>query len=167
MTVTVVAQHIVHDVGDLLLQFVYKHGGIIFLMLDVTQLFLPDARQLTALEQLLVNGVDKLYARGGGHKVLAFSTYVTTLEQGLYYSGTRRRPADAVLLKGSTQRLVLNKLTCRLHGAQERGFGIIFWRRGLLLRKRGRVRAALTLYKRGQRALLITFLAVFFVGVGF
>ena len=132
MTVTVVAQHIVHDVGDLLLQFVYKHGGIIFLMLDVTQLFLPDARQLTALEQLLVNGVDKLYARGGGHKVLAFSTYVTTLEQGLYYSGTRRRPADAVLLKGSTQRLVLNKLTCRLHGAQERGFGIIFWRRGLL-----------------------------------
>ena len=89
MTVTVVAQHIVHDVGDLLLQFVYKHGRIIFLMLYVAQLFLPDARQLTALEQLLVNCVDKLYARGGGHEVLAFSTDITTLKQRLYNSSTR------------------------------------------------------------------------------
>ena len=134
---------------------------------DLVGLTVYHARQLTALEQLLVNGVDKLNARGGGHKVLAFSTYVTTLEQGLYYSGTRRRTADAVLLKGSTQRLVLNKLACRLHGAQKRGFGIIFWRRGLLLRERGRVGTALALYERGQRALLITLLAVFFVGVGF
>ena len=89
MTVTVVAQHIVHDVGDLLLQFVYKHGGIIFLMLDVTQLFLPDARQLTALEQLLVNGVDKLYARGSGYKVFAFAPDVVAFEQRLDYAGTR------------------------------------------------------------------------------
>ena len=58
MTVTVVAQHIVHNLGYLLLQFVDKLCGIVLLMLDVAQLFLPDTRQLATLQQLFMNGVD-------------------------------------------------------------------------------------------------------------
>ena len=58
MAVAIVAQHIVHNLGYLLLQFVDKLCGVVLLMLDVAQLLLPDTRQLATLHQFFMNGVD-------------------------------------------------------------------------------------------------------------
>ena len=55
---TVVAQHVVHDGGDLRFQFVDKLGGIVFLVFDVAQFLLPDARQLAARQQFLLDDVN-------------------------------------------------------------------------------------------------------------
>ena len=102
-------------------------------MLDVAQTLLPDARQLAALKQLLVYGVYQLDTRSRSHEVLALASYVVALEESLYYSGTRRRSANAVLLKGGSQSFVLNKLACGLHGTQQGSLCIILrWRCPLL-----------------------------------
>ena len=52
-------------------------------MLDVAQLLLPDARQLTTGEELLLDHVDEFYPRWGGHQVLALPADVVALEERL------------------------------------------------------------------------------------
>jgi len=48
--VACIVHHLVDDVGHLLLQLLDKLLGIVGLVLDVTQLLLPDTRQLAALQ---------------------------------------------------------------------------------------------------------------------
>ena len=83
VAVAVVGQHVVHDFGDLLFQFVDKQHRVVGLSLDVAQFLLPDARQFAAFEQFFVDGVDEFDARGRGQQILAFAPDVVALEQRL------------------------------------------------------------------------------------
>ena len=58
-------------------------------MFYVPQLLFPYASELATLQKLLVYGVYQLYARLCSDEVLALSSDVATLEQGLYYVGAR------------------------------------------------------------------------------
>ena len=68
------------DVGHLLLQFVDKLLGIVFLVFDVAKLLLPDTRQLTALQQFLADQVDELDASGGGDETFLVAFDIVALE---------------------------------------------------------------------------------------
>ena len=87
MPVAAVVHHIRHDFGYLFLQLADKLCRVVFMMLNVAQLLLPDTRQLSAGEQTFVYGVDELRARGRGHQVLALPADIVTLEQGLDDTG--------------------------------------------------------------------------------
>ena len=129
-------------------------------MLYVAQLLLPDTRELAAGEQPLVYHVYQLYAGGRGYEVLALAAYVVALEERLDDAGSRRRASDAVLLERGAQFLVVHKLACRLHGSQERGFGVWLGWRGLLLGKSRRVWTLFALDKGFERALFVVFLGL-------
>ena len=58
------------------------------MVLDVTQFLLPDSRQLTTLQQFLVDGVNQFDARGRGDEVLALALDIVPLEEGLDDAGT-------------------------------------------------------------------------------
>ena len=64
--VAVVAQHLVHNLRNLLLELIDKLRCIVFLMLDVAQLFLPNTCQLTAFEQFFTNDPNQFDARRSG-----------------------------------------------------------------------------------------------------
>ena len=55
--VAAVGHHLADNLRHLLLQRVDELSGVVFLMLDVAQLLLPDAGQLAALQQFLAYGV--------------------------------------------------------------------------------------------------------------
>ena len=57
-------------------------------MLDVSELLFPDTRQLTALQEFLVDGVDELDTCRGCHQVLALAADVVALEEGFDDAGT-------------------------------------------------------------------------------
>ena len=57
-------------------------------MLDVSELFLPDTGQLTALQEFLVDGVDELDTCWSCHQVLALAADVVALEESLDDAGT-------------------------------------------------------------------------------
>ena len=88
MPVAVVAHHIVYDGGDLLLELVDEPGGIVFMVFDVAELLFPDTRELHAGEELLVDGVDELYACRCGHDVLTLTAYVVAFKECLDDAGT-------------------------------------------------------------------------------
>lgn len=68
-SVGVVAQYVVYDGGNLLLQFADKLSRVVSLVLDVAQFLLPYSRQLTALEQFLLDEVDEFDACSRSHEV--------------------------------------------------------------------------------------------------
>ena len=51
-------------------------------MLDVSELLFPDTRQLTALQEFLVDGVDELDTRWSCHQILALAADVVAFEEG-------------------------------------------------------------------------------------
>ena len=65
------------------LEFFDELLGVVLLMLDVAQLLLPDACELTTLQELLPDQVDEFDARGGGNQALALALDVVALEEGL------------------------------------------------------------------------------------
>ena len=65
------------------------------------------------------------------------------------------RTSDAVFLHRLAEFFVVHIAPCRLHGAEQRGFGEGFGRSRLLLRERGRVRACFPLLKGWQGALIV------------
>ncbi len=73
---------------DLLFQTVDELGWVVGFVLDVSELFLPDTRQLTALQEFLMDGVDEFDACWSCHQVLALAADVVALEEGLDDAGT-------------------------------------------------------------------------------
>ena len=83
------------------------------------------------------------------------------LEQGLDDGSTCRRATNAVLLHHAAQFLVVHQFSGCFHGTQQGGFGIVFGRRGHLLRQGGDVLATLAFREGRQRALfLLRFLLI-------
>ena len=81
-------EYILHNLCYLLFQSVDEELWRIFVMLYVAELLLPNTSEFTTGEELFVDGVDELYARGSSHEVLAFPTEVVALEQRLNDAGT-------------------------------------------------------------------------------
>ena len=158
MTLGGISQHLAHDLGDLILEFVDKLGSVVVFALDVAELLLPDTRQFATGEELFAYGLDKLDSRGRRHEVFALASDVVAFEECLDDACARGRSSDAVLLHSRTQLLVLNKFSSRLHGTQERGLCVIFRWRGLLLGQRRFVRACLPLDEGRQHLLLVVLL---------
>ena len=148
-----VGDDLLHYFGHHLLQLVEELAGVVFVGLNVAQLLLPLAGELGALEEVLLYDADEGYACGRGFEAFAHLADVLSLEEGLDDGGARGGAADAVGLEGVAQRLVLHRLAGRLHGAQQRGFGVGLGRRGLLLGERGLVGAVLAFLEGRQRLL--------------
>ena len=158
MPVRLVGDDLSDDLRHLFLQLANELGGLIFVGFDVAQLLLPDACQLGALEQILVDEVDELDARGRSHEALALLSYIMALEERLDDGGACRGAPDAVLLHGGAQLLVVDESAGGLHGAQQRRLGVVGWGRGPLLRQRRLVRAALALREGGECAFFLLLL---------
>ena len=153
-----------YDGGNLLLQFADKLSRVVSLVLYVAQFLLPYSRQLTALEQFLLDEVDEFDACSRSHEVFSLPSDIVPLEQRLYDACPRRWSADAVLFERRPQFLVVNELSCRFHCPEQRCLGVVFRRCGPFLRQRRRVFSALALFKCRQRALLVLRLGVAVVG---
>ena len=153
--VAVVGQHLVHYCCDLLLQLVDELPCVVFLVLNVAQLFLPDARQFAAFKQLFLDYSDEFDARRRGNYALAFAPYVVSFEQSFDDVRPRRRPPDAVLFQGGAQLFVVYELSGRLHRAEQRRLGVVWGRSCPLLGQRRLVGAALSLGEGRQGALLV------------
>ena len=82
-TVGRIAHDIMDDISHLLFQLVDKLLGIVFLMLDIAQLLLPDTSQFTALQELLTDEVDEFDACGCGDEAFALALDIVALEKGL------------------------------------------------------------------------------------
>ena len=67
---TIVAQHVIDNLSDLLFQFLDELPCIVFLVFDVAELLFPDASEFTTLKQFLFDGIDELDARRGGDRRL-------------------------------------------------------------------------------------------------
>ena len=88
-TVGGVANHLTDYFRDLLLQLIDKLLWVVFLRLDVTQLLLPDTRQLSTLQEFLTNQIYQFDTRRRGQQVLAFLADIMALKQRLDDSSTR------------------------------------------------------------------------------
>ena len=127
-------------------------------MLDAAELTLPLACQLGALQQFFVDRVDQADTRRGGYQMLPLTTDIIALEQCLDDVRTRGGSADAILFHQLAQCLVVHETTSRLHGPEQRGFGVGLWRGGLFLYERWPMRPALTLSEGWQHGLFRRFL---------
>ena len=87
MASTVVRQYVIDDLGDLFFQTIDKVGWVIGLMLDVSELFLPNTSQLTTFQQFLVDGVDELDSGRSSHQVFSLALDIVALEERLYNAG--------------------------------------------------------------------------------
>ena len=122
-------------------------------MLDVAQVFFPDARQLGTFQHFLVDDVNEVDACLGGLQALAVAYDVVALEEGFDDGGSCGGTSDAVFLQGVAQLLVLDGLAGCLHSAEQGGLGVGLGRLRPFLLKVGDVRAALALGEEGESAL--------------
>ena len=144
-----------HDhVRDHLLQLADKLRRAVLPLLYEAQAVLPNARQLHAFEQILLNQSNQLYARRRGDERFALLADILPLEERLDNGGAGRGAADAVLLQCLAQALVVHHLARRLHSAEQRGLGVGLGRLCSLLREPRLVRAAFPFRESRERALL-------------
>ena len=68
------------------------------MVLDLSQLVFPDAREFRTLEEFLLDQPDECHARGSGFQTLALQTDVAALVERLDNGSTRGRTTDAVFL---------------------------------------------------------------------
>ena len=152
-TVSRVAHDVVHNVGYLLLQFVNEQPCVVLAMLNVAQLFLPDASQFTTLQQIFTNEVNQFNARVGGYQTFALATYVVTFEECLYDASPAGRSSNAVFFHSCTQLFVFYEFASCLHSTQQCGFGVVGWRGGHLLCQCRLMRSTLTFGEGGESLL--------------
>lgn len=81
--IAVVQHHRGDNLRHHLLQLIQELPCLVSVLLYLTEFLLPDASQLGALQQVLVDEANKLNARRSGFKALANFPDVVALEQGL------------------------------------------------------------------------------------
>ena len=99
--------------------------------LDVEQAVLPVAGQARARELVLAQQVDDLDALAGRLQAAAVAHDVADVDQALDDGCARGGRADARVLHGLAQLVVLDELAGALHGGQQRGLAVARRRLGL------------------------------------
>ena len=97
--IRIIRQYTHDDLRNHLLEFFQELAGIVCLLLDLTQLFLPDTGQLRRLQQFFANELYQFHPCGCGDEVFPFFANVITLEQRFDDGGTRGRTTDSVLFQ--------------------------------------------------------------------
>ena len=98
----------------------HEAGAVGLPVLDLGQPLLPGAGQLRGREGVRAQKLDRVAALGGGHQRLALALDVADVQQPLDRVGAGGGGAEAAVLHGLAQLLVVDAAAGRLHGAQQR-----------------------------------------------
>ena len=71
VAVTIIHHHRGDDFRHHLFQFVKELSGFVFMLLDFTEFFLPDACQFSTFQQVFMDEADEFDARGRGFETFA------------------------------------------------------------------------------------------------
>ena len=128
--------HALRHLAGRLVDAAHERLGRELAALHLAQAVLPLAGQLGVREQQQGIGVEEalqLEGLGGGDELLALALDVGLAQQALDGGGARGRRAQAALLHGLGQRLVVDQLAGVLHGAEQRGLVVAGGRLGGVL----------------------------------
>ena len=153
--VGIVGQHLLHNVGYHLLEFIDKLPSGILVAFDFAEFVFPNAGEFGTFQVFFFDEADELYAGGGGFQTFALladvAAAVKCLDDGSAGGGT----ADAVFFQHIAQGFIIDVAPGRLHGAKQCGFGVRLGRGGLLLGQGRGVFARFALPKFGEGALFL------------